>query len=499
MNEKLKRLFEIRSEVEVYYRTLGKLSFDQQCTAPEEGMELAGDDMAVVGKRVFELTHSDEYIALVTELHRDGSGLDDIEKKAVDYMWRDYCREKNFTPEFSYNMDVAFNRAYTKWLEAKQKNDFSLFRDSFAEVVDYTRKAIDLRDEKKATYYDTCLDDYEQDGSIEQLDGFFAALKERIVPLVKRIVEEGKPIRSDFLTRPCPIAKQDEFSRYLMDVEGLRRSALVFATTEHPFTTNFGLHDVRVTTHFYENNFVSNIFTTLHEGGHALFMQNEPEEFERKHVTDRMTSGMHECISRFYENIIGRSPEFIHFVYPKFRELGGDTFADVSENELYEAVNISEPSLIRTESDELTYCLHIMIRYEMEKAFVNGNITVDEVPALWREKYKEYLGVDVPDDARGCLQDVHWTGGYGYFPSYALGNAYGAQILDTMQKDFDVFAAVKKGELGKISDWLIKNVFAHASVSTPDEWIRKITGKPLDVNYYLDYLEKKFTALYGLK
>ena len=207
---------------------------------------------------------------------------------------------------------------------------------------------------------------------------------------------------------------------------------------------------------------------------------------------------MHECISRFYENIIGRSEEFIHFIYPQLLEITGDTFADISERELYEAVNAVHPSLIRTESDELTYCLHIIIRYEIEKAFVNGDITVDEIPGMWNKKYKEYLGVDVPDDASGCLQDVHWTGGYGYFPSYALGNAYGAQILETMKKDIDVFALVREGRLDEIAQWLIKNVFSIASITTPDEWIRRITGESLDPKYYLDYMEKKFGALYCL-
>jgi carboxypeptidase Taq len=229
-------------------------------------------------------------------------------------------------------------------------------------------------------------------------------------------------------------------------------------------------------------------------------MQNEPEELQLNHCDNEMSNAMHETISRFYENLIGRSEEFIHFVFPKLRELAGGTFDDISERELYEAVNVAKASLIRTEADELSYCLHILIRYELEKAFINGEIGVDEIPALWNAKYNEYLGVDVPDDARGCLQDVHWSGiSFGYFPSYALGNAYGAQILRAMEKDFDVFAAVEAGDLRKIRDWLTERVFSIASLTTPDEWIRAITGEGLNVDYYLDYLEEKFTKIYGLK
>jgi len=497
--EKIAELFGICEEIEVYGRTLGKLSFDMECCAPEEGIGKAGEDMAVVGKRIHQLTHSEKYERLVCELHADSEGLTPLQKKTVEHLYEDYEKSRNLSEEFSYEWERARGKAYGDWLAAKKAGDFSLFRDIFGKLIEYTRKSVDLRDRKYSSYYNACLDDYEKGGNEEQMDAFFAQLKARIVPLVRRIAAEGKPIREDFLTRYCPIAKQEETSRYLMKLEGLRESALVFMTTEHPFTTNFGAGDVRVTTHFYENSFVSNIFTTLHEGGHALFMQNEPAEFAENHTADRMTSAMHETISRFYENIVGRSEAFIHFVYPQLQKMGGDVLSDVTEREFYEAVNISRPSLIRTESDELTYCLHIMIRYEMEKAFVNGDITVDEIPGEWNRKYKEYLGVDVPNDVEGCLQDVHWTGMYGYFPSYALGNAYGAQILRTMEKDFDVFGTIRAGGMDKVLSWLKEHVFSTASVSTPDEWIRGVSGESLNVNYYLDYLEEKFTEIYGLK
>ena len=498
--EKLRELFERLDEIEAYDRCLGKVRFDMECCAPEEGIEQAGEDMSILGKHLYKLTHDPRFEQLVVELHADGEGLTAVQKKTVEHLYDDYARIKNISAELDYEMDSAANRAYGDWLKAKKASDFSLFRDSLAALVDFTRRAIDLRDEKKASYYDTCLDDLEKGGSIEQLDAFFSALRERIVPLLRRIGMEGKPIREDFLSRPVPIPQQEAMSRYLLELEGLRSSALVLMTTEHPFTDNFGPHDVRVTTHYYEDRFVSNIFSTLHEGGHALFMQNEPEEVHRSHCEDRMSNAMHETISRFYENLIGRSEAFIACVAPKLRELAGGVFDDVSERELYEAVNIARPSLIRTEADELSYCLHILVRYEIEKALLNGELGVDEVPALWNAKYREYLGVEVPDDAQGCLQDVHWCGyAFGYFPSYALGNAYGVQILRAMEKDFDVFAAVREGRLGVIRDWLAERVFSIASLTTPDEWIRAITGESLNVNYYLDYLEEKFTRIYDLK
>lgn len=498
--QKLKKLFARLDEIQAYGRAIGKLSFDMECCAPEEGIQKAGEDMAVLGKQIHKLTHDKRFEQLICELHADSKGLTPVQKKAIEHLYEDWSKSKNINAQLSYEMDLASNRAYGAWLSAKKANDFSLFRDALADLIRYTRIGIDLRDEKKSSTYNSCLDDIEKGGSEQQLDEFFARLKARIVPLLKRVVEEGKPIREDFMSRPVPIPRQEAMSRYLLELEGLRKSALVLMTTEHPFTTNFGNHDVRVTTHYHEDSFISNVFTTLHEGGHALFMQNEPQELHDNHCANNMSNAMHETISRFYENLIGRSEAFISLVAPKIRELSQGVFDDISDRELYEAVNVARPSLIRTEADELSYCLHILIRYELEKAFINGEITVDEIPALWNAKYKEYLGVDVPDDTRGCLQDVHWSGiSFGYFPSYALGNAYGAQILNTMKKDFDVDEAVRAGDLLKIRDWLIEHVFSIASLSTPDEWIRAITGEGLNVSYYLDYLEEKFTRLYELK
>ncbi len=499
-DKRWEKLSAILKEAESYERALGKIVFDMQCCAPPEGMDQAGEDMAVLGKRLHAMTHSKRYQALVCSLHDDPGTLSAAQRRTVELLYRDHLRTKNISAKFSYEQDLAQAQAYGKWLEAKKTSDYSLFRDSFAALVDFARRAIDLRDEKPSTYYNACLDDHEPGGSQAQLDAFFAALRERIVPLMRRVEAEGKPIREDFLTRKCPIPEQESFSRWLLELEGLRPTALVLMTTEHPFTTNFGPTDVRVTTHYYEDMFLSNIFSTLHEGGHALFMQNEPEEFYRDHTCDGMTNGMHETISRFYENIIGRSEAFIRFIYPKLCEFSPSVMEGVSERELYEGVNIARPSLIRTEADELTYSLHILVRYELEKGIMNGEISVDEVPGRWNALYKEVLGLDVPDDARGCLQDVHWSDGYmGYFPSYALGNAYGAQILAAMERDFDVFAAVGKGELDAVGAWLKERVFSCASLLDPDEWIRAVTGESLNVNYYLDYLETKYTDIYGLR
>ena len=499
VKEQFDRLESLLEEQAIYERTIGKLGFDLQTAVPPEGMDQAGADMAFLGTELHRLRHSPEYQELVKACFEKRGELPPLQAKLAEYLYEDYEKEKNVGAELAYQIDLDRNLAYSRWLNAKAAADFTLFRDSLKKNIENMRALIRLRDRAYPTGYDACLDDYEKGNTIARTDAFFAALEERIVPLLRAIRRSKKKIRTDFLTRPCPIPMQETFSERLLDLEGLRREARVLRTTEHPFTTHFGRGDVRVTTHYYEKFFLSNIFSVLHEGGHALFMQNEPEEFYQLHLHDHMTSAMHECISRFYENLIGRSAAFIHYIYPILLECTGDLFRDVSERELYEAVNIAHlPQPIRIEADELTYPLHIAVRYELEKAFVNGAITADEVPALWNRKYRELLGVTVKNDAEGCLQDVHWTDYFGYFPSYALGNAYGAQIMHTMQKEFNVTESVAKGDLKPVLGWLKERVFSIGSILEPEEWITRITGEPLNVRYYLDYLETKFREIYEL-
>ena len=495
--ERWQELSERLNEIEAFAHAEGKMEFDRDCVCPPRGMDVAAQDMAYIGRGLFRLTHDKEYLALLTALHEDPTGLTPVQKRVVKVAYEDYLKEKNVSEDLAFRADLASQKAHNAWLKAKEAKDFSIFRDALGDFIQVVLEVLATREDQKATPYDTLLDDYEPGGSIAQLDGFFDSLKERIVPLVKAIGASKKKIDTSFLSRPVSIPKQEAFSRRLLELEGLEKDRLVFMSTEHPFTTHFGPGDLRVTTHFYENDFISNAFSTLHEGGHALFMGNEPEEFYTNHLSDNMTNGMHECISRFYENIIGRSEAFCAYILPDMKRIA-EVFDDVTPRAFYEAVNRATPSLIRTESDELTYCLHILVRYELEKALINGDIKVADVPAAWNERYKKYLGVDVRDDAAGCLQDVHWTFSFGYFPSYALGNAYGAQILHTMEKDFDVFGAVGQGDLAGVLAWLKEHVFATASMLDPDPWIRGITGESLNVNYFLNYLEKKYSELYQL-
>ena len=268
---------------------------------------------------------------------------------------------------------------------------------------------------------------------------------------------------------------------------------------EHPFTTNFSKDDVRITTHYHEKAFASSMYSVIHEGGHALYELNIGDDIKYSPLGGGASMSIHESQSRFYENIIGRSEAFLTYILPDIQKLGPKALKDVTPHDFYLAVNKSKPSLIRTQADELTYCFHVMIRYELEKQLIAGTLAVKDLPAAWNKLYKEYLGVDVPNDTQGVLQDSHWSGGaFGYFPSYALGSAYGAQMLKVMERDIPVWELVAKGDLKPIVGWLTERIYRYGRLLKPNELILKACEAPFDPRYYVDYLKNKYTEVYGL-
>ena len=364
-------------------------------------------------------------------------------------------------------------------------------------IVDYNRKFAGYY-HPELEPYDALLNEYEEGLNMQTLDAFFAQLRQTIVPLIGKI-QKALQIDDSFLYRHYPVAVQREFSDYLMEVMGIDRSHCGIAETEHPYTTNFNNKDVRITTHYYENNLVSSMFSVIHEGGHALYELGADDCYNYTALSGGVSMGIHESQSRFYENILGRSEAFVHGIFPKLKELFPKQLEGVDETMFYRAINKAQPSLIRTEADELTYCLHIMVRYEIEKQLIAGTLEVKDVPAAWKALYREYLGVEVPNDREGCLQDSHWSGGsIGYFPSYALGSAYGLQMLHKMEEDLgDIWTDVAKGELGKVTSWLREKIHRHASFYKPGELFESVCGK-FDAKYYTDYLTEKYTKLYQL-
>ncbi|MBE6017755.1 MAG: carboxypeptidase M32 [Lachnospiraceae bacterium] len=498
LEEKLNLVKETLKKSYVYRNACAVLQFDMETICPPKAMEAQGETSAFLANEGFKLIKSDEFIEAAEYCydHRNEEGVSYLDRVLTEMLHREYVKIKNVTPEKNLEWQKISNKAYVKWLEAKGAADFGIFAPVFEEVKKMNIEQVELRDEKKATPYDTLLDDYERGITTEDLDLWFGKCRDRLVSLLAKVQASDKKIRTDFLFRPLEDHVQEKIARYMLETIGFDFSRGAFTTTEHPFTSGLAKNDIRVTTH-YREDFSSNIFSIVHEGGHALFSQLIPEENYDYFLEDEMTMGMHESVSRFFENRIGRSRAFISLVYPKLRELAPEAMNDVSEEELYEAVNVAQPSYIRTEADELTYSLHIIIRYELEKELMNGNLAVADLPKAWNDKYEEYLGIRPRNDAEGVLQDVHWTWGYGYFPTYALGNMYNAMYFNRMKKELDVDALIRSGNFAAINGWMKENVFAKACYLEPKEWIKEITGRDMTPDDYLDYLEEKYGSIYG--
>lgn len=319
------------------------------------------------------------------------------------------------------------------------------------------------------------------------------------MPLLADIQARGKAVRTDFLDQVWPLDGQRAVSQKIMELWGLDPAHCYLAESEHPFTTEFWRGDVRITTHYMERDMFSNLYSVAHEGGHALYELNIDPAYDYTAVTGGATMGLHESQSRLFENLVGRSRAFVSFLYPTLREIFPDQLADVTAEEVWRAVNRAEPGLIRTEADELTYALHIMVRYELEKALMQGTLAVADLPAAWNAKYKDYLGVDVPDDAHGCLQDIHWAmGDLGYFPSYALGSAYGAQAVDDLRKTMDLDAQWAAGDLEPLKAALKARVWQWGCMKEPQWLVESLCGGKFDPHHFTEYLKKKYTELYEL-
>lgn len=502
MNDALKKdldfVMNALERSEMYHHAEALLSFDLETVCPKKAMEKQGETMAFLGSEAFKIIKQKEFTDACERLYADLEELDEPYQVLARQLHREYMKSKNITPEFQHELSLIMNKAYIDWLEAKQASDYSIFSPSLEKVRDAELKIVSLRNENRSDPYDSLLDDYERGITVQDLDEAFGTCKERLMPLLEKIKKSRKSIRSDFLSRTVTDEQQKKYAEYLLNVLNYDFTRGMFSTTEHPFTSDIARDDVRLTTHYHEDSFISSMYSIIHECGHALFAQLQPVADHDSKIANNMTMGMHESVSRFYENRLGRSEAFIGHIYEDTKKIFPELLDDVSERELYEAVNIVQPSFIRTEADEFTYTFHVIIRYEIEKMIMNGRAKIEELPKIWNDKYEEYLGIRPRSDKEGILQDMHWSSGFGYFPTYALGNMYNAMYYNRMKNELDIDAALRAGDFTSINGWMAENVFAKANRLDAHEWIRNITGREFTPVDFLDYLQDKYSELYEL-
>ena len=498
LSQAIARLNEIETTSYAYSHAMGVVSVDASTIAPSASAPGRGKTMEVLSSVVYNLVADPENMDLVRCLEAHADELTPIQKRQTELLRKSVEQLSRIPQEEYVAYSVLMSEAEVIWRKAKVENDFPAFASCLEQIVAFNRKFAGYYNAELPTY-DALLNEYEEGLTSETLEAFFAQLRAELVPLIHAIGKQEQ-IDNSFLHVHYPVNQQKEFTNYLMDAIGLDKTRCIICESEHPFTAGFNNRDVRITTHYYPNDISFAMFSTIHEGGHAIYEMGMDDSYNYTSIAGGASMSIHESQSRFYENLIGRSRPFIEKVFPKMQELFPEQLSDVTAEQMYRAVNRVQPSLIRTESDELTYCMHIMIRYELEKQMMDGTLEVKDVPAAWNKLYKEYLGVDVPSDTKGCLQDSHWSGGsIGYFPSYALGSAYGAQMKHVLETELGatVEELVAQDRIGDITAWLGDKIHRHSAMYKPMDLFRSVCGE-FDPKFYTDYLKEKYTKLYNL-
>ncbi len=499
LESKEKAFYQLLGKIAHYTEALHLLYWDSRTQAPKKSADFRAETIGQLSSDIFNMKTSDEMRDLLDALNKEKEKLSKDTQKALELSQKEYDENSKIPKEEFKEYSILQSKAEHVWVEAREKSDFSLFAPYLKQLIDFNKRFIQYWGVKK-TPYDVLLNNYEPDMTVEQLDQKFGALRDAIVPLVKKI--EASPNKPDtsFLSKSFPIDKQKELSLFFLKELGYDFDAGRLDTTVHPFAVTLSRGDVRVTTRYDEHDFRMAIFGTIHECGHAIYEQNIDEKLAGLPLATGTSMGIHESQSLFYENFVGRNEKFWEHNYERLQHFSPAQFGDVALGDFLRAINMVEPSFIRIEADELTYPLHIMIRYEIERDLFNGDLQAKDLPQVWNDKYEEYLGIRPETDAMGVLQDMHWSGGmFGYFPSYALGMIYAAQWKHAMDKDIPHFdELLEKGELLPIREWLTEKVHQYGALKKPFELLKEATGEGLNAKYLADYLQEKYTKLYQL-
>ena len=500
MTNDLRELDRLERHLFALRYAMGGIYFSGETSDPPKGAAARGEALATLGGECHRLLCSDETAALLDRLGKRGEGLDDTAAAQVRVLRRDRARETDVPADVAEEFTRLTVESSDVWHRAKVANDWESFEPYLDRVVDAMREIAAYKDPSRDPY-DVWLDEFEPGASRAFYDEFFSAVKDCVVPLVDAVRERGwQPDRS-CVEGTFDENAQWELGRDVIELEGCDMDAMVLARTEHPFSDALASGHAFIATHIYPDDVTSNVFSMLHEGGHAMYEQGVDPAYDYTSLRGGTSMGIHEAQSRFFENYVGRSEAFAPQLLRLMSRRFPGRFDGVNPRDLYLATNRAEPSLVRTEADELTYPLHVLVRYEIEQLLFSGEATAADVPGLWSDAYRRYLGVEVPDHTRGALQDTHWSdGSFGYFPTYALGSAYGAQFRDRMVSEgMDFEGLVAAGDLSPIREWLRGRIWRWGRSKDPAELVESACGEPFDPGHYTNYLVEKFSVIYGLR
>ncbi len=494
-------LLKISKELAILESINSVLGWDQEVNMPPKGASWRAEQSAYVSGTTHRKFTDPRVGELLATAESGDIYSDPLSDEAVNLReWRhQYDRQTKIPTELVEELTRTAVMAQGHWAEAREKAEFSLFAPDLKKIVDLVRQQADHIGYEESPY-DALLDAYEPGEKTANVQKLFSSLRDDLVPLVRAIAESSKRPRVDILHREYPADRQRILGEAVSTAVGLDYTASRLDISAHPFSTNFGPGDQRITTRYNIRFFNESFFSTMHETGHALYEQNLPDSAFGTPRGESVSLGIHESQSRTWENFVGRSRAFWQYNFPRTQQMFPAVLSDVTMEEFYFAVNEVKPSLIRVEADEVTYNLHIMLRFEIEQAIISGDLEVDDIPGAWNELFEDYVGIPVPDDSQGCLQDIHWAfAGFGYFSTYALGNLYGAQFFAKAREDMlDLDEQIARGEFKSLLDWLRTNIYSQGKRYRAGDLVQQVTGKPLSHEPLVAYLKTKFGELYDL-
>jgi carboxypeptidase Taq len=500
MKERMERLKAILAEVADLNGAAAVLEWDQQTYMPPGGAEDRGNQQATLSRLAHVAFTSPEVGRLLDALEPYAAGLDpdSDDARLVSVTARHYRKRTRVPAEMVSELAQVTTAAHLVWQEARAENNFAKFRPHLSKIVDLRRRYARLF-EPYDHVYDPLLDDFEPGLKTAEVREIFAGLRPRQVSLIKAIAEKPQADGS-FLRQTFDEQKQWDFGVEVITRFGYDWSRGRQDKAPHPFTTNFGIGDVRLTTRVFPDSVTSALFSTLHEAGHGMYEQGVAPSLGRTPLAGGASYAIHESQSRLWENLVGRSLPFWHHFYPRLQQVFPEQLGRVSLDAFFRGINKVERSLIRIEADEATYNLHIMLRLELETALMEGSLEVEDLPKAWNSRMVEYLGVEPPTDSKGVLQDVHWSGGmFGYFSTYALGNLISAQLWEAIHKEIpDLDDQIRHGEFAALLGWLREKIHRHGSKYEPQDLVKRVTGSKIDPDPYVRYLTGKFTKIYAL-
>lgn len=478
------------------------LAYDQETALSPLGLEERSLQMGWISSQIHELSCSQEMAEVLGELgcdsaHPEGLGEDDFEKGLIRFRFRDFDRQRRLPTSLVSELAITGSRAHESWVEARTASDWSLFLKDFSAIVDLAKQKAACLQERGQQLYDAALNLFEPGMKTQEVGKLFGSIKPKLIELTDRI--SSYEVDDSFLRQEYDVAKQEEFSRKVLNdmLFDFNRGSLAVAV--HPFTSTLGMDDIRITTRYTDPRVADALSSTIHEGGHALYeMGASTGRLKGTCLANGASLGLHESQSRLWENMVGKSPDFWEHYYPYFKSLFPSQTEGVSLDLFVKALNKVERTPIRVNADEVSYSLHIMLRFELEQEILGGNIPLSDLPEAWNQKTREMLGFTPKNNSQGVLQDVHWSSGdFGYFPTYALGNLYGAQIWEKMGKEMDLPLLLRKGELPSISTYLKEHIYTKGAMYESPVLLSRLTNKPLDASLFTSYLEGKFSRVYG--